>query len=645
MLRVRLFRLLLPALLLLLGAVIAYNLKPFGRVHGELQGREHTPTAETLAFEEWTGAERSVAGHVDLLQDSEDGSLHLEGIRNLEITREGRETLEVSARRGDRDGAAGSRVWRFAEQVVFHDPEQELELSLPVLEVDEAAGEARSSGEIHLAGAQLKGRAASLVWGLRGQPGRLDRPDFIDAAGRRVVAREATLWDGLRDIELIGEVQATHADQRLESGRIRIKRGPDDRLHSIDGRDRVRGQWRPGSAAAAEFQARHLFADFDARGDVLHVELEGDAALRRGAESLAAPRISARRRSDRPGWEVRAVETAEAQGTFQGGPARLRAERFEAVLDPAFRLEQAEAWDQVSFEGAVTRAEAAHATFDTVRAGEIQLDGDEKRKARLADGRLRLAAERIVTQVGGSRLDATGRVEASLLTGDAGGIVSGRQRLFAAAEALHFVSGELHGEDGGQRLVFDGAVRAWQGERNLSAEHVALDQRNSTIAAEGQVATRFPRETGVATVSEADYVLIEAGRLDYSDRAGHAVYEGAVRLRFAEGWLEARRMEVELGEEGRGIRQVVAEGEVVLEVRSAPEGQAAEPITGRADRLVYRPTESSLRLFGQATPATVRRVSGGATTSGRVLLYRLDLGTLEVDSGEQGPASIRTSEH
>jgi hypothetical protein len=67
------------------------------------------------------------------------------------------------------------------------------------------------------------------------------------------------------------------------------------------------------------------------------------------------------------------------------------------------------------------------------------------------------------------------------------------------------------------------------------------------------------------------------------------------------------------------------------------------PFAGTADRLVYRPSESVVLLYGDRSPAAVRRIGeGGGTTTGRVLRYRLDSGSLEVESGEQGSARVRT---
>jgi hypothetical protein len=51
----------------------------------------------------------------------------------------------------------------------------------------------------------------------------------------------------------------------------------------------------------------------------------------------------------------------------------------------------------------------------------------------------------------------------------------------------------------------------------------------------------------------------------------------------------------------------------------------------------------TIRLLGDRVPASVRRIGqGGGTTTGRVLRYRLDTGTLDVESGEQGPGRIRS---
>jgi lipopolysaccharide transport protein LptA len=217
--------------------------------------------------------------------------------------------------------------------------------------------------------------------------------------------------------------------------------------------------------------------------------------------------------------------------------------------------------------------------------------------------------------------------------------------MFEATEAVHFVSETLTTEQGGQLLTFSGSVRGWQGERNLAAETMTLNQAQHTLHAEGRVSTRVPREQGSASVAEADFVLIESERLDYADSQGVAVYEDDVRLRFAEGWVDADRVEIWLGETTQRIHEVRSFGQVRLEITQTGSTELTGPTTGQADRLVYLPDGGTIRLFGDKAPAVLERTAEGVSTSGRVLRYNLDLGTFEVDSGDQGPASIRTSQN
>ena len=160
------------------------------------------------------------------------------------------------------------------------------------------------------------------------------------------------------------------------------------------------------------------------------------------------------------------------------------------------------------------------------------------------------------------------------------------------------------------------------------------------MSAETDVTNRFPRDPEGSTTTDSEYIQVVADRLDYDDRTRLAVYQGAVRVLVAEGWLEARRLEVELGEEGQGIREMRAFDDVCVELRSGDEeGKPPQVVAGKSDRLTYLPEESLVRFFGDKEPASARRVGLGETTTGRVLGYNLDTGALEVESG-----AIKTSE-
>jgi lipopolysaccharide transport protein LptA len=225
----------------------------------------------------------------------------------------------------------------------------------------------------------------------------------------------------------------------------------------------------------------------------------------------------------------------------------------------------------------------------------------------------------------------------------AAGSVDATSGIFVADEAIHFVSDRLESRAGGQYLVFSGTVRGWQGERNLSADTLTINQRAGTLAARENVTARFPRATSLTGGAEAHYIQITSGELDYGRAAAVAVFSENVRVRLVEGWVEADRIEIALTGEGGEIQRIEADGDVRLEFRQEVDDGVPNLVTGNCDRLIYIPSEETLRLIGEDAPASVRRIGQEeGTTTGRVLRYHIVQGTLEVDSGDQGAATIRT---
>jgi len=642
--RLRLLRVLLPLLLFGLAWLVYLSWSPRGPVHSppKLAADAAEPRANQIWFVEYEGERRAVAGDVERFEQHEDGVLELEGIRDLEIHRETGPPWIVNATHGERHGEVGRRLWHFAERVVFREAEQGVVLTLPELDIDESAGEARSTGEIRFAAPGVSGRAAGLLYGLRGQPGSLARPVFDDARGGRATAREATLWDGLRDVELVGEVVLLQQGERLDCGRLRLWHAGAGRLQRALAAARVWGGWPLGAGKSVQVGAEELEAWFDDDGAARRIRLDGDALVGQADRRVSAASIVAERSAATGGgWTLRAAESVVVQTVVSGAPGLLQADALVASVDGALALEQANADGHVSFASGATLAEADRASFDAGGEGRIELVADERRKARLRHGALRVAGARIVTDPQGRRLRAEERVEASLLPAADG--PSTALQLFSADEPVHFVASWLDSRDGGRRLDFGGPVRGWQGERNLAAHELWIDQTTRTMEASGDVATRFPRLEGGGSTSEDDYVQITAGHLRFDDGAGVAVYRGDVRMRMSEGWIEAERIELQRDAATGQTTQVTASGQVRLEFQRTESGELQAPVSGEADRALYEPLLARIRLFGEQSPATVARGGrGGGTTAGRVLAYRLDLGTLEVDSGDQGSASIRT---
>jgi lipopolysaccharide export system protein LptA len=193
-------------------------------------------------------------------------------------------------------------------------------------------------------------------------------------------------------------------------------------------------------------------------------------------------------------------------------------------------------------------------------------------------------------------------------------------------------------------LDFRGDVRGWQGERSLSASTVEMRQEGEALDAEGGVSTRMPREAGAA-LRESDYVQVTSDKLAY--RGGdskHAAYDGKVRVRMSEGWLEAPHLEGAFGETGgSGLKTATATGGVRFEFRSRSGSGALTTATGGGDRAVFEAAGRTILLFGDQGAATI--VATGekpGSTSGRVLRYELETGALEVESGDRDRATIKT---
>src|SRR5262249_32157507 len=152
--------------------------------------------------------------------------------------------------------------------------------------------------------------------------------------------------------------------------------------------------------------------------------------------------------------------------------------------------------------------EAAEASFAASGPGSVTLRASKDRRARLGSGRTRIVAETIVSDLRGTKVLAEGRVESTMLPAPATQTVAGSP-MFRPTEAVHFVSSSLVSDSGGTRVVLQGDVRGWQGERTLSADEVEMIRDGEVLNARGHVATRMPREAARAAI-ESDYVQIVA---------------------------------------------------------------------------------------------------------------------------------------
>ncbi len=596
-------------------------------------GRTDTSSRiEGFTFEEFSGERKvlSVAAGVGTFDEA--GNFSVQDVRRVEIHRKDKPPLIARAERGAGTGPQGGRVVRLEGGVEVFDAEAGVRAALDSLEVDQRSGVARSLGDVVLESGTMAGKADAVIYGLGERPTEIFVLALRGADGFALEAAHAVVEPGERRLDLTGAVRVTSERATLRSERVVLHRAADGRPEraeislglvleaDIDDRGPLRATAEGGELA------------WRADGEIARAVLEGAARLRQAATEIDAQRIAADRLPD-SGWELRAEGSVRARGMTRGGKAVLEALRLEGRTDETGAMVRALAIGNVRFRSERAVAESDRASFrPDERDFPIVLEAPAGGRARVASGRTRVAAGVIRTDADGTRLEARDRVEASLLPKADAEAASEAPGPFRADEAVHFVSRELDSREAGGVLVFRGEVKGWQGDRHLSADEVEIEEREETLLARRNVLTRFPDP--VREPRQPSFVQVSAESLDYRGEPGAAVYEGNVRVRQREGWLESERLEIDLGEEPRReVREIRASGSVRFEYRAADARADEPPARGSADRLRHDPIKRVLRLMGDRAPAEIRRPGdAGGSTRGRVLRYDLDSGAVDVES-------------
>lgn len=643
--RLRILRILLPVLLagFVVAIVVAVRSRPPRGIVPSAASTEKGARMEGFRFTDLIGGRRKLLVQARIGRMEDRGAFRIEGVERVEIDREGDSPLVLTAARGVGSGAQGKRVIRLEGGVTLHDDDLGLTLVIPTVEIDQVAGVVRSLGNVKVEGERAHGTASALVYSLRGEPARIFTLLLDGPGGEHVDAHEVTVPAGSRTALLEGDVHAREGGMEIAAERVALARSARGKLERADASPLVTGKAVALAGGSGAFAAREFHATWGPDGSLATVELLGEARVEHTRGMLAADRIAARA-LDVPGrFGVDASGNVLVTATLDGGPGELTADALTGTLARG-RIEDGTASGNVRFAGAGTVGEAARLDFDVLSgSGRATLHAEGTQRASLANRRTRVAAETIVTDLRGDHLSARGRVEATLLPDTAKGAAARRVAApFAPGEAVHFVSGSLESFEAGQRLVFKDDVRGWQGERALSADEVEMAQGAETLAAKGRVTTRMPRTAARAT-SDADYLQVTSDSLLYQGKAHTADYDGHVRARQSEGWLEAPHIRALLAESGGGVREIDADGGIRFEYRAPGAGGVPTTATGEGDRLTYDTATRTVRIFGDKGPATVRATGENAgTTVGRVLRYQLDTGALEVESGERDRAIIKT---
>ena len=239
--------------------------------------------------------------------------------------------------------------------------------------------------------------------------------------------------------------------------------------------------------------------------------------------------------------------------------------------------------------------------------------------AEYRDAEATLAARTIAYSRREDRIDAAGRVRASLSGERPGGLLGGGEGgpLFSESESLRAT-------DGRKKLLLAGSVRAWQKENVLRCETLLVDDADRSLRAERNVRVFFRREPAARgpgrPAPPAETLNASGDLLTHREADRFVRIEGHSEVLSGAWHMNADVTDLRLGPD-RSVEYAEARGSVLLEDRG-------DRRRGEGTKAIWRPEGEVVTLEG--SPA--RAVDGkGNTTRGAVLTFRQ--GGSQVETG------------
>ena len=236
----------------------------------------------------------------------------------------------------------------------------------------------------------------------------------------------------------------------------------------------------------------------------------------------------------------------------------------------------------------------------------------------LVNERGELRAPRIVYTAENGVVHATGGVEGTMVQRESGPLA--RTPLVEGDEPIRVQAEEgFWNERPSRSFVFRGKVRAWSGDRVLRADQIRGDVEEDRLAASGSVETVYfvPPEEG--DEGQPQRVRVQGDEMVYDERGRALVFTGSVRVVDGQRTMRARRLEVQLDEEGEA-RRMIASGEVLLEAPAEGRKITAESADHdlRAEQVVFH-----------GSPVVLEDAKGG-TLRGAQAVYSTSTGRVRV---------------
>ena len=417
----------------------------------------------------------------------------------------------------------------------------------------------------------------------------------LDYAEDGRTVQHATLA-GESSITLAGAL-AAQPGQRLAGEFIDLALGPDGAVTSLASRERV-VVTLPAAAGAPARTIRSL-------------ELTGSGAAGAGLTAMQFDQQ---------------VEFREG-GTAKTAPARVaRSRALTVALASGGGLERATFTGEARFEDGTMRAAAAEARYLVTDDRLVLVGREGTTRPRVTDTGVQIEGDEITVGLTASTMAATGEVASVMQPATTRGgdgpartpaLLDATQAVFASAAALEYDSGQRRG-------IYTGRARLWQGDTNVRAERIVLDEGRGDLAASGGVQSTLAigQPAAAATPTGGPRgTIARADEMRYDETARTATYTTGARMSGPQGNLAGDRIALVLAPGDRTLERIEGYGSVVARV----EGRDA-----RGARLTHLTSDGRYEFTG--TPAQL--TEDCRVTTGRTLTFYGSAGRIIVDGND-----------
>ena len=474
---------------------------------------------------------------------------------------------------------------------------------------------------------------------------RFEKTMHMDREGQLIDANESTVRlfpdrDETDYIELRGDAKVTGGPK---DNALRSMTARDINLDYADDGRTMQNAVLAGTAVI-QLAAKGGESGQRLAGEFMDIGLEPDGSIRslttRDAVSVTLPATK-----DTPARTIRSnalVAAGGAQGLrdmkftegveYREAPAKgqagrvVRARSLEAGLDPAAgTLQDAHFIGSVDFTDSPMRATSSDARY-MVTAGTLALAGKDQTPHVESDA-LTIDATTIDVTLNPRKMVAKGNVRSTLLPPKKAATAAAqtkRPALLGDKDPVNIISEALTYDETTRRADYTGKTILLQGDTNIKADTLSLDETKGDLTATGKVITNLVIANKQAEAGAKRKPTIARGEtFTYSDDTRKATYTTAAQLNGDQGNLTAGKLELQLAKAENSLDRIEATGAVTAIV---------DKRTVSGTRLTYSPEDEKYIVVG----APVKMIDAECQeTSGKTLTFWRASDRVQVDGNNE----------